>query len=183
MPVHAMHLFLIACWAAWVYPFAFRAQRVPNRRAAATDRRSMWGLALETTAVLLAAFGGPVDLTPARIAAALVLAPAGAALAWWAVDHLGRQWRIQAGLWPDHRLVRTGPYRHLRHPVYASVLLMLLATAFVRASWPIALLALALYVAGTEIRVRVEDRLLASRFHDEFDAYRRAVPAYLPWVR
>lgn len=181
MPI--AHAFLIACWAAWAYPFVFRARRVKGRRPAATDHRSMWGLALETTAVLLAWFGGPVDPGPARIAVAAVLAPAGAALAWWAVEHLDRQWRIQAGLWPDHRLVRSGPYRHVRHPVYASVLLMLLATAFLRAAWPMFALALAVYIAGTEIRVRIEDRLLASRFHAEFESYRRAVPAYLPWVR
>jgi protein-S-isoprenylcysteine O-methyltransferase Ste14 len=42
---------------------------------------------------------------------------------------------------------------------------------------------LALFLAGTEIRVRTEDRLLASRFPDAFRDYRRKVPAYLPFLR
>jgi protein-S-isoprenylcysteine O-methyltransferase Ste14 len=42
---------------------------------------------------------------------------------------------------------------------------------------------LAIYIAGTEIRVRTEDGLLLSRFHDEFLAYRRRVPAYIPFIR
>jgi protein-S-isoprenylcysteine O-methyltransferase Ste14 len=143
----------------------------------------MWGLALETAAVLVAWFGPPVEPGAARIAAAMALAPVGAALAWWAVEHLGRQWRIQAGLWHDHRLVRTGPYRFMRHPIFASILAMVLATALLRTTWPGIALAAALFVAGTEIRVRIEDRLLASRFGAEFEDYRRGVRAYLPYLR
>jgi protein-S-isoprenylcysteine O-methyltransferase Ste14 len=44
-------------------------------------------------------------------------------------------------------------------------------------------LALALFLAGTEIRVRVEDRLLASRFGEEFAEYRKTTRAYVPGVR
>jgi protein-S-isoprenylcysteine O-methyltransferase Ste14 len=40
-----------------------------------------------------------------------------------------------------------------------------------------------LFVAGTEIRVYTEDGLLASRFGERFLAYRKRVPAYLPFVR
>jgi protein-S-isoprenylcysteine O-methyltransferase Ste14 len=43
--------------------------------------------------------------------------------------------------------------------------------------------ALALYIAGTEIRVYTEDGLLASRFGERFLEYKRRVPAYLPFVR
>jgi len=39
------------------------------------------------------------------------------------------------------------------------------------------------FLAGTEIRVRTEDALLASRFPQEFEAYRRSVRAYIPFVR
>lgn len=172
-----------ACWAAWAYPFVFRARRVPGRQAAATDRRGLWGLALETSAVVVAWTGPRVEPGAARTAAAMLLAPAGAVLAWWAVEHLGRQWRIQAGLWHDHSLVRTGPYRLMRHPIYASILSMILATGLLRTAWPPMLLSVALFAAGTEIRVRIEDRLLASRFGADFENYQRSVPAYLPFVR
>ena len=39
------------------------------------------------------------------------------------------------------------------------------------------------YIAGTEIRVRAEDRLLAERFKDAFVAYRSRVRAYIPGLR
>lgn len=174
---------LAACWAAWFFPFVFRARRVRRRQAAATDRRGVWGQPLEALALGVAALGPGVEPGPARIAAAMLLAPVGPILAWWAVEHLGRQWRMHAGLWPDHRLITTGPYGLVRHPIYTSILAVALAAGLLRASWPAILLSVALFVAGTEIRVRVEDRLLASRFGKEFEAYRRSTRAYLPFVR
>jgi protein-S-isoprenylcysteine O-methyltransferase Ste14 len=104
-------------------------------------------------------------------------------MAWQAVAHLGKQFRLHAGLYDDHELVRTGPYSIVRHPIYSSLLAMLAANCLLLTRWPWALLALAIYIAGTEIRVRSEDGLLASRFPEEFAAYRRQVPAYLPFVR
>ncbi len=44
-------------------------------------------------------------------------------------------------------------------------------------------IALPAFFAGTEIRVRAEDRLLAGRFKDSFEAYRSRVRAYIPFVR
>ncbi|HKW99868.1 MAG TPA: isoprenylcysteine carboxylmethyltransferase family protein [Bryobacteraceae bacterium] len=117
------------------------------------------------------------------LALSMVLGPAAVLLAWSALRHLGKQWRIQAGLSADHVLVKTGPYRFVRHPVYASMLLMLLATAFAISWWPILFPALALFVAGTEIRIRAEDGLLASRFQEEFRDYRSRVAAYIPFLR
>ncbi len=60
---------------------------------------------------------------------------------------------------------------------------MLVATGLLVAAWPVLAAALALEIAGTEVRVRVEDALLAARFGDVFAQYRRAVPAYVPYVR
>jgi protein-S-isoprenylcysteine O-methyltransferase Ste14 len=119
----------------------------------------------------------------ARIVASMALGPAATVLAWSSVKHLGRQFRIRAGLYVDHELVRTGPYGLVRHPIYASMLGMLLSTLLLLTRWPWTAISLALFAAGTEIRVRVEDKLLASRFGAEFEEYRKAVRAYVPWVR
>jgi protein-S-isoprenylcysteine O-methyltransferase Ste14 len=86
-------------------------------------------------------------------------------------------------LYEDHELVRTGPYAWVRHPIYASLLAMLLCTLLLLTPWQWSLAALVVFLAGTEIRVRTEDRLLASRFQDVFREYRKKVPAYVPFVR
>ena len=59
---------------------------------------------------------------------------------------------------------------------------MLLATG---AAWtwePMFVAAIMVFLVGTEIRVRAEDRLLAERFQDSFIAYRSRVRAYIPFV-
>ena len=63
------------------------------------------------------------------------------------------------------------------------MLSLLLGTGFLITPWPLVLAAVAVFVIGTEIRVRIEDGLLASRFGDEFRDYQRSVAAYIPLVR
>jgi len=113
----------------------------------------------------------------------MVIMPISVWLAWRAVRHLGKQWRIAAGLYSDHELVRSGPYGMLRHPIYASLLGMLMGTAMVVTWWPILIVAVVVFLVGTEIRVRVEDQLLSSRFGEVFKQYQASVPAYIPFVR
>jgi protein-S-isoprenylcysteine O-methyltransferase Ste14 len=60
---------------------------------------------------------------------------------------------------------------------------VLLGTGFLVAPTLQLLIAVILFVAGTEIRVRAEDRLLAWRFSDEFHRYQRSVSAYIPFLR
>ncbi|HEY3738929.1 MAG TPA: isoprenylcysteine carboxylmethyltransferase family protein, partial [Bryobacteraceae bacterium] len=105
------------------------------------------------------------------------------AVSFLAADALGSQLRIDASLSDDHKLTRTGPYRWVRHPVYASFLCLVVGSGVMIASWPLMLIGVGIFLIGTEIRVRVEDALLAARFGDEFAQYQNQVPAYLPGVR
>ena len=173
------------CWLAWAYPFAFRAPHVQKRASVTVAGPTRLGLLLEAAAVALA-FIHPSTAprtNPAALLGALALGVLGSVLAWSAVKHLGRQFRVHAGLYEDHELVRTGPYAIVRHPIYASVLALLLATIVLLTEWPLALVSLAVFVVGTEIRVRSEDRLLASRFGEQFAEYKKRTPAYVPFVR
>lgn len=119
----------------------------------------------------------------ASLIASIILAPPAVALAWAATRHLGKQWRYEAALNEDHELIQTGPYRWLRHPIYTSMLGMLLATGAAWTWWPMFVAGLIFFLIGNEIRVRAEDGLLAKRFGDSFMAYRSRVPAYLPFLR
>ena len=82
-----------------------------------------------------------------------------------------------------HELITAGPYRIVRHPIYASMLCLLLGTGFLITPWPLFGVALAMFLVGTEIRVRVEDSLLASRFGETFREYQQQVSAYVPLLR
>jgi protein-S-isoprenylcysteine O-methyltransferase Ste14 len=118
-----------------------------------------------------------------RVIPAIALFLVAAILSWTGVTALGRHWRVDAGLNSDHQLVRSGPYSIVRHPIYSSMLCLLLATGLMVSPWPLFIAAMTLFLIGTEIRVRIEDSLLAARFGNEFAVYRRAVRAYIPWLR
>jgi protein-S-isoprenylcysteine O-methyltransferase Ste14 len=175
---------LTACWLAWAYPFLFRAPHSQKRESITVTGPTRMGILLEIAGVLLASIGTPPARThPAALVIALAFSAIAIVLSWTAVAHLGKQFRVHAGLYADHQLVRTGPYAVVRHPIYASLLAMLLATVVLLTPWLRAPLALVVFLVGTEIRVRSEDRLLASRFGDQFAEYRKGVPAYIPFVR
>ena len=177
---------LMVCWFAWIYPFLFRAPHFQKRPSVTASKPSLAGLSLEALGIFIAfVFRLPPDVRPgaARIAASALFAILASLLSWSSVRHLGRQFRIQAGLYEDHRLIRTGPYRLIRHPIFASLLSALLCTLLLLTPWQWCVVSLALFLLGTEIRIRTEERLLASRFPEEFPEYRRHVPAYLPFLR
>ena len=177
---------LMVCWFAWLYPFVFRAPHNQNRPSITLAAPTRAGLLLECIAIFIAfASGVPSDRPPgiARLAGSLILGAVAAYLSWSSVKHLGRQFRVHAGLYEDHQLVRTGPYALVRHPIYSSLLAILGSTLCLLTPWPWALVSLAIFVAGTEIRVHAEDNLLASRFGEQFTDYKRNVPAYVPFVR
>ena len=90
--------------------------------------------------------------------------------------------RIDAALGAEHELIRSGPYGLVRNPIYTSMLLVLSATAVVITPWQLFAASLVLFVVGTEIRVRTEENLLAERFGEEFQQYKKSVPAYIPFV-
>jgi protein-S-isoprenylcysteine O-methyltransferase Ste14 len=179
-------LVLVLCWVAWAFPFIFRAPHNQKRPSITMAGPTRAGLLLECLAIFTAfAFRLPAGDQPGvvRMGVSVLLGSISAVLSWTAVKHLGRQFRVNAGLYEDHQLVRTGPYAVVRHPIYSSLFAILLSTICVLTPWPWAVLSVALFVAGTEIRVHTEDGLLASRFGDEFARYQSRVPAYVPFVR
>ena len=172
-------------WFAWLYPFLFRAPHRQRRNSVTVPGPTRVGLLLEGVGIVLAfVFREDGPVTPARTTLAVALILVCAVMAWQAVTHLGRQFRVHAGLYHDHELVRTGPYRIVRHPIYTSLMGMLIATVLLLRTEPVwTAVSLGCFILGTEIRVRSEDALLASRFEDSFPAYRKAVSAYIPFVR
>jgi len=171
---------LAAGWIAWVTPFAFKKRHAST--AAKTDPRARWGILLQAIAYSLLWQGrfwtrSPGELRIAFSAASFLIA---AWLCWTSVNALGRQWRLDAGVNTDHQLVRAGAYRFIRHPIYTSMFFLLLGTGLLVTPWPMLLISLILLAIGTQIRARIEDKLLAECFGASFDQYRREVGAYLP---
>jgi protein-S-isoprenylcysteine O-methyltransferase Ste14 len=177
---------ILALWVVWWSAYLFRAPKAQKRESVTVFGPTSLGLFLEAAGIFVVWFrqapGAPrTGVLP--LAAALILGVVADVLMWTAVAHLGRQFRIYAGLYHDHQLVRTGPYAVVRHPIYASLLAVTVSTGLLLTRWEWLLAGVALFVAGTEIRVRTEEKLLASRFGAGFAEYKNKVPAYVPFVR
>jgi len=182
---HYAYILLAVGWFAWALPFAFAFFAQKSPRAQKIDRRARLGMVLQGVgySILWQSKFWQTRVTDWRLALSILFFALAPLLSWTASRALGKQWRFDAGLNPDHALVRAGPYRFLRHPIYTSMLCVLLATGFLATPYPLFALAALVFLAGTEIRSGIEDRLLLSRFGDEFLAYQRHAGAYIPFVK
>jgi protein-S-isoprenylcysteine O-methyltransferase Ste14 len=97
-------------------------------------------------------------------------------------DHLGfmglRQAGIGAPLYPNGTLHTSGPYRWVRHPLMLSMLVFLWAQPAMPPELGLLNGGLTLYVL---VAIRFEERDLIRQFGEEYEVYRRRVPAIVPW--
>jgi protein-S-isoprenylcysteine O-methyltransferase Ste14 len=167
----------------WLAPFLW-AKRGAGRLAA-VDRRARWGLLLEVIGIglMLPSPFWMVNGFSGRLTASAVFFLMAALLSWSATHALGHQLRFDAAIGAEHELVQRGPYRVMRHPIYCSMLCLLWGIGFVATPLWLFVVATVVFLAGTEIRVRTEDRLLAERFGETFNRYQSSTRAYLPLIR
>jgi len=168
-------------------------KRGAAKGAARRDAKSSIGFALQCAAYALCfvfcrAYFSPLVAAPLwteTILAAFTIALTGASV-WFcfaAARALGKQWALMARLIEGHELIRQGPYALVRNPIYLAMLGMLLATGLAVSRWPAILVAVAVFAAGTAIRIRSEENLLRAAFGAKFEDYARSTPAFLPALR
>lgn len=122
--------------------------------------------------------------TPAPAGWALfALVAVGLAFTWAARLHLGPLWSSTSAPTEDHRIVDTGPYGIVRHPVYAGLLLAVIATALERGRVE-AVAGVLTLIAGVSLRAKLEERFLRRDLGEEtYAAYRRRVPMLIPFAK
>jgi protein-S-isoprenylcysteine O-methyltransferase Ste14 len=182
----AAYVVLGVSWVVWSLAFIKPQKSAAGHKKVVRAASSRWGILVVGLGFACEwAFIQPDGFRKSApsLIASMIVGPLAVVLVWMATRHLDKQWRFEAALSEDHELIRTGPYRWLRHPIYASMLGMLLATGLAKAWWPLLVAGVVFYLVGTEIRVRAEDGLLASRFGEEFAQYQRSTRAYLPFIR
>jgi len=173
--------------------FAIAVIAARQRRAAADtgtqhrSGRSIAGIVVQCLAFFLTGFGvstaalDPMSLPALGQAAAVALLMAAAiALFVWASRTMGRNWSIVARTRSDHELVTTGPFAHVRHPIYGAMALLLVALAIGLGNELRLTVALPIYALGTWLRVAEEERLLREAFGERYDAYAIRVKRFLP---
>jgi protein-S-isoprenylcysteine O-methyltransferase Ste14 len=105
----------------------------------------------------------------------------GLVFTWWARLYLGRLWSSSVTKKADHRVIDTGPYAIVRHPIYTGLIVAIFASAIQKATL-IGFAGAVLMTIGFWIKARLEERFLREQLGaDAYESYRRRTPMLLPF--
>ncbi len=103
-------------------------------------------------------------------------------LFWRAHHDLGKNWSPTLQIREGHTLVTEGVYHSIRHPMYASVLLLCVAQALLLPNWVAGLAGLICFSIAYATRIDQEEQMLLDRFGDEYKAYRQRTKRLVPYL-
>lgn len=95
---------------------------------------------------------------------------------------LKSNWANQIKIYNGHSLVTTGPYKIVRHPLYASLIWIFLGGSLVYMNLASLLLNLFVFVPMMAIRAKKEDELLSKNFGTEYNEYRKRTGMFFPKI-
>ena len=94
---------------------------------------------------------------------------------------LGKCFSSTLVLRENHRLIRSGPYAVVRHPMYSSYLLLFIGAFFISENWCIGLLGIAIILSLMTLRITKEEAMLLGRFGSDYEAYRKSTDMFIPY--
>jgi len=172
---------LLAAWVLGEIYIHFQASADASYRESVTD----WALGILTVLGLFVplqlTFSHRTSLSPPWVfaSAGLLILACGIALRLYAAKVLGSYFTTMLSVSDDQRLVKTGPYRYVRHPSYSGAILAFLGLALSFSS-PYTLICPAAISIGVTYRIGREEKMLTRRFGASYDQYRRATHALWP---
>jgi protein-S-isoprenylcysteine O-methyltransferase Ste14 len=190
-PMHELlHKTISAMWLLWLiyWIVSARQTKIEEKRESRLSRWLHSGPILIGAAILTFPDMLPPALTRRQfteyetvywLSAALVAL--GLGFACLARASLGGNWSAAVTLKQDHDLIRTGPYRYVRHPIYTGLLLALFGTALETGAWR-GIIGFALIALAIAYKYRTEERFLESKFGEDYRRYKAEVPALVPFL-
>jgi protein-S-isoprenylcysteine O-methyltransferase Ste14 len=180
----------IVAWYVIRYPFERRAKRVRVIR----DYRSLsekialsvafFGLAILPAFYVATGIPQGADYAPRpwAIVAGIVIFVFGLWVFRSSHKDLGRNWSVTLEIREKHKLVSRGLYRFIRHPMYASFLLIGLAQAFLLPNWVAGLSGLVGFAVLFFMRVNEEERMMLDTFGEEYRVYAGKTKRIIPYI-
>lgn len=180
----------LALSAIWIASEFWIGRKRAADRGKAHDRGSLqilhvaiWGSILVAVWLSRSGYGRfdeSLRMPLFRIGCGMMIA--GMLFRWWAVRVLANYFTVDVAIRDDHKLIRNGPYRLLRHPSYTGSLITFYGFALALGSvWSLALIAVVV-TAAFLWRIRVEERALVSAFPQDYPAYARETKRLIPFV-
>jgi protein-S-isoprenylcysteine O-methyltransferase Ste14 len=178
-----------ALWIAWAvyWVVAARSAKQDRRQESALSRAGhIVPLGIAAYLLWVPAMPGLLGErflpdTPAMFQVGLAVTALGLGFAVWARRMLGRNWSGIVTVKQDHELVRSGPYRFVRHPIYTGLLIAFIGTAIARGEWR-GIVAVLIVFAAFWHKLKIEERFMIETFGDAYLRYRTEVRALIPFV-
>jgi protein-S-isoprenylcysteine O-methyltransferase Ste14 len=114
--------------------------------------------------------------------AAIVVTVAGLVFAVWGRVYLGRNWSSAPTIKEHHELIRSGPYRLVRHPIYTGILMAMAGTFLANGKVRGALAVVLIWFAWL-VKSRMEEQFMRRTFGAEYSEYCRTTGALFPRIR
>ncbi len=103
-------------------------------------------------------------------------------LYWWTHSHLGKNFTNTIYIRSKARLVTSGPYRWIRHPMYVSAVLMCVGSALIAANWFIGGLGLVLLIIIMIFRTPIEEKRLLDHYGEAYRQYMEHTDRFFPKI-
>ena len=180
---------IVTCWITFLVYWFISAQRVKviaEKQSLLSAIAHRIPVGLGWWMLIYWRFPPPMNLTliprtDLTLLAGAAICVYGLWLTIWARRTLAGNWSSDVTFKQGHELVRTGPYRFVRHPIYTGLLVMCLGTAIENGQLR-CFLAIVVVGLGFWIKLSQEERLLLRHFPNEYPAYQKQVKALVPFV-
>jgi protein-S-isoprenylcysteine O-methyltransferase Ste14 len=174
----------LACWALLEVGLRVR-EAVQGKGGRKRDRGTRVLIAVSLgAAIALASVATSVAPTlgiPVAVQAiGVVVMWLGLATRFWAVAALGGAFRTTVEVDPDQAVVTTGPYKWIRHPSYAGLLLIVAGLGLALGNWLSVAACLLLPLPAFVWRIHVEEAELSLVLGDPYEAYRTGTARLVP---
>jgi protein-S-isoprenylcysteine O-methyltransferase Ste14 len=180
----------IIAWYVIRYPFERRAKRariardIRSRSDTVGLAAAVFGMAILPAFYIATGFPRTADYPASAWAIALGAIVLASALWVFRISHkeLGRNWSITLQIREQHKLVSTGPYALIRHPMYTSFLLIAVGQALLLSNWVVGLAGLLGFAVLFCLRVNKEERMMLENFGQEYRAYMERTKRIIPYL-
>jgi protein-S-isoprenylcysteine O-methyltransferase Ste14 len=182
-----LQLIVTVTFAVWALSEIVQATR-RRANAASADRFSLLVLRVcITIGVVLAVVAlrdraAAIADSPALFGVGLLALWCGIVLRWWSFLTLGRYFTFSVMTSADQPVITSGPYRVLRHPSYAGMLLGLLGVGVLFGNWLSLAALLACSGAAILYRIHVEEHALSSSLGPRYTSYAQGRKRLLPFI-
>jgi protein-S-isoprenylcysteine O-methyltransferase Ste14 len=121
-------------------------------------------------------------LHTAQYAAGVVLFSLGLWLFYRSHVGLSTNWSVSLDIRQNHKLITSGVYQHLRHPMYTAILLQAIGQALVAPNWIVGTFYLCAFILMFSFRVGAEERMMLQEFGNRYEIYMRKSQRLIPGI-